>query len=238
MILLSSLHTRASEVRCGGHLTVARQGFLRSRMEEVEAFLDMDRHASWTGNHRFYHRFFWWFFILCFVKISGRVALFLFWAAQEHGGIYIYIYIYIIIYMCIYIYIYVYIYIYMYIYIYVCVYIYNWLIVDLLPFITMDWEGETSGWAAISALFPTEATGRPAELWIEFPQKLGKSKFQPCPIHPPIWNISACSSDVQIWRHMNEWRQQQTLIYIRDFCRFIHEQKGFCCLKKTCFFSS
>ena len=138
----------------------------------------------------------------------------------------------------IYNYIYVYIYICIYICIYMCVYIYNWLIVDLLPFITMDWEGETSGWAAISALFPTEATGRPAELWIEFPQKLGKSKFQPCPIHPPIWNISACSSDVQIWRHMNEWRQQQTLIYIRDFCRFIHEQKGFCCLKKTCFFSS
>ncbi len=27
-------------VRCGGHLTVARSGFLRSRMEEVEAFLD------------------------------------------------------------------------------------------------------------------------------------------------------------------------------------------------------
>ena len=105
MILLSSLHTRASEVRCGGHLTVARQGFLRSRMEEVEAFLDMDRHASWTGNHRFYHRFFWWFFILCFVKISGRVALFLFWAAQEHGGIYI------IIYICVYIYVYIYVYI-------------------------------------------------------------------------------------------------------------------------------
>lgn len=47
-------------VRCGGHLTVARQGFLRSRMEEVEAFLDMDRHAlifqemarSFGGNRR------------------------------------------------------------------------------------------------------------------------------------------------------------------------------------------
>ncbi|CAK9028381.1 1-phosphatidylinositol 4 [Durusdinium trenchii] len=32
-------------VRCGGQLMVARQGLLRSRMEEVEAFLDMDRHA-------------------------------------------------------------------------------------------------------------------------------------------------------------------------------------------------
>lgn len=33
-------------VRCGGQLMVARQGLLRSRMEEVEAFLDMDRHLS------------------------------------------------------------------------------------------------------------------------------------------------------------------------------------------------
>ena len=31
--------------RRGGHLLVARRGLLRSRAEEVEAFLDMDRHA-------------------------------------------------------------------------------------------------------------------------------------------------------------------------------------------------
>ena len=31
--------------RRGGQLLVARRGLLRSRAEEVEAFLDMDRHA-------------------------------------------------------------------------------------------------------------------------------------------------------------------------------------------------
>ena len=30
---------------------------------------------------------------LCFVKISGRVALVFFWAAQEHSGIYVCVYI-------------------------------------------------------------------------------------------------------------------------------------------------
>eukprot|EP00931_Biecheleriopsis_adriatica_P059692 TRINITY_DN35766_c0_g1_i1.p1 TRINITY_DN35766_c0_g1~~TRINITY_DN35766_c0_g1_i1.p1 ORF type:complete len:1316 (-),score=248.67 TRINITY_DN35766_c0_g1_i1:36-3956(-) len=32
-------------VRCGGHLLMHRKGWLRSGLEEVEAFLDMDRHA-------------------------------------------------------------------------------------------------------------------------------------------------------------------------------------------------
>ena len=121
------------------------------------------------------------------------------------------------------------------VYMCVCIYLYTyWLIVDLLPFITIDWEGETSGWAAISALFPTEATGSPAELWIEFPQKLGKSKFQPCPIHPPIWNISACSSDVQIWRHMNDDNNKHWFIY-RIFADSSMNKKGFAALKRHFF---
>ena len=78
---------------------------------------------------------------------------------------------------------------------------------------------------------PNRATGSPAELWIEFPKNLGNLNSSPVLfIHPyDVRVFQMCKFD-------DTWMTTTTkLIYVRDFCRFINEKNGICCLKKTFF---